>query len=240
MRITFTKYINISRLRRIMRVFIVIPAFNEEQALGTTLRGLKKEGYRNIIVVDDGSTDKTLSLAKKEGIIVLKHRINRGLGGALHTGIEAALRMDADAIVTFDADGQHDPKDVKRMIEPLRRGKADFVVGTRLKDPEGMPWMRRMGNWFFNVITWMLFGVWTTDSQSGLRAFTRSAAEKIELRTNRMEVSSEFIREVGKKKLTYAEVPIKAIYTDYSLRKGQSSLNGIRILRKLLWRKFVS
>ncbi|MFO8015515.1 MAG: glycosyltransferase family 2 protein [Candidatus Woesearchaeota archaeon] len=221
------------------RLFVVIPAYNEGGMIGKVVKGLRKEGYKRIIVVDDGSSDSTYDIAKKEGAIVYRHRINRGLGGALGTGIRAALDQGAGIIVTFDADGQHDPADIENVAEPVRRGKADFVIGSRLLNPEGMPLVRRVGNWGFNVITLILFGVWTTDSQSGLRAMSRKAAERIEIKTNRMEVSSELLTEVKRNRLRISEVPIKAIYTDYSVSKGQSSLNAFRILFKLIMKRIM-
>ncbi|MBN2457557.1 glycosyltransferase family 2 protein [Candidatus Woesearchaeota archaeon] len=218
---------------------IVMPAYNEEKVIGKTIASLKKHGYTKIIVIDDGSADRTRAVAEKAGAIVFSHPINRGLGGALGTGIAAALDSDAEIIVTFDSDGQHDPTDIKRLIRPILARKADVVIGSRLKNPKGMPVIRRIGNWGFNIITYMLFGVWTTDSQSGLRAFSRSAAEKIEIKTNRMEVSSEIIKEIGRTRLRFTEVPIRAIYTDYSKRHGQSSWNAFRILAKLVLRKLM-
>jgi hypothetical protein len=97
-----------------------------------------------------------------------------------------------------------------------------------------MPWYRVVGNLGLNVITYLLFGLWTSDSQSGMRAFCRSALEKIEIRNDRMEVSSEFIREIRRKQLRFSEVPIKAIYTEYSLAKGQSNWNAFNIIFRLL------
>lgn len=220
-------------------ISIIIPAYNEEKSLGKVISDLKKHGYPKIIVVDDGSKDRTYEIAKKAKVDVYRHFLNRGLGGALGTGIEAAIRKKAEYMVTFDADGQHDPKDIARVVKPLASGNADAVVGSRLINPEGMPLIRRIGNLGLNVITWALFGVWTTDSQSGLRAFTLKAAKRLQIKTNRMEVSSEIIKEIGRNRLKFAEVPIKAIYTDYSLEKGQSAWNGIRILLKLILKKMM-
>ena len=220
-------------------IFIVMPAYNEERTIAKVIKGLKNEGYNNIIVVDDGSTDSTYRIAKNENVIVYSHSINRGLGGALATGIKAAIENNADLIVTFDADGQHDPKEIRKVIEPLQRNQADFVIGSRLLDSKGMPLIRKIGNWGFNVITLILFGIWTTDSQSGLRAFSAGAARKIEIRTNRMEVSSEFFAEIRRNKLRFMEVAIKPIYTEYSLKKGQSSLNAFKILFKLILRRIM-
>ena len=222
-----------------MKTVIVVPAYNEARTIAEVLRGLKREGWRSIIVVDDGSSDSTASLAEKEGAIVLRHVLNRGLGGALRTGIEGALQEGADIVVTFDADGQHDPRAIARLIQPIRTGYADVVVGSRLLAARGMPWYRIAQNWVGNVLTWVLFGVWCSDSQSGLRALSRRAAQTIEIRTNRMEVSSEIIGEIGRHRLRLIEIPIKPIYTTYSLSKGQSLMTGLKTLARLLLRKVV-
>lgn len=223
----------------------VIPAYNEEKTLGGVIASLKEAGFDIIIVVDDCSKDNTYAVAKTiakktgaKGLIVLRHVINRGLGGALGTGIAAALKTDADVIVTVDADGQHLASDAVRVAKTVENG-SDFVIGSRLMDSRGMPFVRKVGNYGLNVTTYLLFGVWCTDTQSGLRGFSRNAASKIRIRTDRMEVSSEIIKEIGANNLKMTEIPIKPIYTDYSLQKGQSTWNGFRILAKLVWQKIV-
>ncbi len=221
------------------QTWIVIPAYNEGKTILNVLKSLEIAGYKNIIVVDDGSRDNTFEVAKKHAKVVVKHKLNRGLGGALGTGIQGALRMGAEYIVTFDADGQHDTKDIQKVLSPLKRREADAVIGSRMIDPEGMPLKRRISNRIANYVTYFLFGVWTTDSQSGLRGFNRKAAEHIRIRTNRMEVSSEIIREIGYHDLRFKEVPIKAIYTDYSLSKGQSFIVGIKTFAKLLMHRLI-
>jgi hypothetical protein len=143
----------------------------------------------------------------------------------------------ATIVVTLDADGQHEPQDIPRLIEPILAKKADVVIGSRLINPEGMPLDRRILNWAANLFTLILFGVWTTDSQSGLRALSRNALEQIEIRTSRMEVSSEIIAETGRLRLPFVEIPIRSIYTEYSRRKGQSNLNSVSVFAKLLIRR---
>lgn len=219
-------------------ICIVIPAYNESKVIESTLKGLKKKGYVNIIVVDDGSKDNTGDIAERFAR-VYRHMINRGLGAALGTGIQAALETNAKVIVTYDADGQHVPEMVEKVVEPIINGEADAVIGSRLINPKGMPIIRIIGNWLFNLITYVLYGVWTTDSQSGLRAFLREAAKKIRIKTNRMEVSSEFIKEIGRNELRFKEVPIRAIYTDYSKMKGQSNLNAFNITLKLFFKRLL-
>ena len=220
-------------------VFLVIPAYDEAESVGKVLESLKKAGFSRIIVVDDGSKDATAEVARSGGAITLSHVVNRGLGGALGTGIQAALRLDAEYIVTCDADGQHAPEDVEKVALSLSSGEADAVIGSRMLSPEGMPFYRKVGNFCLNIATFILFGVWVTDSQSGLRGFTASAAGKLDLEADRMEVSSEIIHEIRRNRLRFREVPIRAIYTDYSLAHGQSSLNAFNILFKLFMRKLL-
>jgi UDP-N-acetylglucosamine---dolichyl-phosphate N-acetylglucosaminyltransferase len=219
------------------RVIVIIPAYNEERTIVHVIRGLKQRGFTTLIVVDDGSSDRTGELAAREGAIRLRHLLNRGLGGALGTGISAALRLGAEAIVTFDADGQHDPDDIRRLLAPIDRGEAEVVIGSRMLDPRGMPYRRRLANWIANVVTYLFFGGWTTDSQSGLRAFSPRAATRMRIMTAGMEVSSEIIAETVRNHLTWTEVPVRAIYTDYSLSKGQSVTVGLQTLVKLLLAK---
>jgi glycosyltransferase involved in cell wall biosynthesis len=155
----------------------------------------------------------------------------------LGTGISAALRLGAEVIVTFDADGQHDPNDIMRLLEPIDVGEAEVVIGSRMLEPQGMPYRRRLANLLANVATYLLFGAWTTDSQSGLRAFSRRAAARMQIMTTGMEVSSEIIAETVRHRLQWREVPVKAIYTAYSLSKGQSFGVGLQTLLKLILAK---
>jgi glycosyltransferase involved in cell wall biosynthesis len=222
-------------------LFLIIPAFNEARVIRDTLRNLppRVAGVDSItvVVVDDGSSDATADEVLASGdprVVLLRHAINRGLGGALGTGLAYARQHKADFVVTYDADGQHAPEDIGNVVAPLVAGQADAVIGSRLLQPKGMPWYRVVGNWGLNVITFIIFGMWTTDSQSGLRGFTRPALDKIEVRMDRMEVSSEFIKEIRRCRLRYQEVPIRAIYSDYSLAKGQRSINGFNILIRLV------
>jgi glycosyltransferase involved in cell wall biosynthesis len=220
---------------------IVIPAYNEEATVAQVVREAIQVADR-VVVVDDGSRDRTSALASEAGAVVVRHAVNRGLGGALGTGLAAAVKLGADAVVTMDADGQHRAVDARRVFERLDKGDVDFVIGSRmLGGPEGgkMPIHRVMFNAVGNALTYLLFGVWVTDSQSGLRGLTRRAAETVDLRTNGMEVSSEFIKELREKRWSLAEISIPAIYTEYSLSKGQSLLVGVKTAAKLILRRFI-
>jgi len=218
-------------------VFIVVPAYNEAPTIRQVIRGLRQHGYRNIVVVDDGSEDDCGAQAREEGAIVLRHVINRGLGGALGTGLRAAAMLGAAIIVTFDGDGQHDPEDVRAVVGPIAAGEADLVIGSRIGGRPGMPWYRLLANHVANFVTRVIFGVRSSDSQSGLRAFSQAAGQRIRISSNGMEVSSEILAEAGRNGLRIAEVPVRAIYTDYSLSKGQSFRVGVRTAWKLLLAK---
>ncbi len=221
------------------KIFIVIPAFNEASVIQSVIREIKNAGYENIIVVDDGSTDKTHACATKLiGKNALRHKINRGKGAATKTGIEAAKLLDADIIVTLDGDGQHDPTDIKNLIAPIVKNRIDVALGTRLLNPKGMPWYKILHNKIGNFITWYLFGLWVTDSQSGFRAYSKKAAEKINTLGDRYEYESEVIREIYIHKLTFREIPIQVRYTKYSMGKvqKQSFFTGMKTAGKMLWR----
>ncbi|AXV40985.1 MAG: dolichyl-phosphate mannose synthase [Methanobacterium sp. BAmetb5] len=192
----------------------------------------------NLIVVDDGSTDNTYCVARgfvkryPSQVSLYRHPLNRGLGGALRTGIKAAIAHQADIIVTFDADGQHHSQDIIPLCLPLINGAADVVIGKR--NFQEMPFRKKFGNVVMNIITLLFYGRDVEDSQSGLRAFSNEAAGSMELHSRDYGISSEIIGEVQRKKLRLVEVPITTIYTDYSLSKGTNTSVGLKILAKLI------
>lgn len=216
-------------------ITIIVPAYNEEETILQVLEELKDRDY-NVIVVDDGSTDSTPYLLQRfrddNKIHVYRHVINRGLGAALKTGIKAALSRGSSYIITFDADGQHDPDDIERVCKPLIDNKADVVIGKR--NFSEMPLSRNIGNFLMNIITLIFYGIWVSDSQSGLRAFTRKAASKIKINDRGYGVSSEVISEIKRRGLRLKEAPIKTIYTPETISKGTNLSVGIRILVKLI------
>jgi len=256
-------------------VVVIIPAYDEDKTVGEVVRRIRalqvmpvtpsilskagtsylptgQAGKLQVLVVDDGSSDQTAEAAREAGALVLSHLINRGLGAALATGLAGALSLAADVIVTLDADGQHDPAEIQKLIEPIIKGEVDVVIGSRFLSSSHyssplagearrggvVPRSRRLANYCGNLFTYLLFGIHVTDSQSGFRAFSAEAARKIKIRTNTMEVSSEIIREIKLRNLKLKEVPITPIYTEYSLSKGQGFLKGLETLWKLIVLKF--
>lgn len=218
-------------------IFVVVPAYNEEKTVSQVIEGIAKEGY-NVVLVNDGSKDDTLNLAiesKKKypnQIFIVSHVINRGLGAALKTGMETAIRKGAKYILTFDADGQHAIEDIAKVVKPLQEGKADACIGARpLKD---MPISKSFANFVMNFLTLIFYGRNVRDSQSGLRAFTADAASKINIVSSGYAVSSEFIKEISDKKFRLEEVTITTIYTPETQHKGTDAIVGIKILFKMI------
>lgn len=218
-------------------IIAVIPAYNESERVGTVIRAIKKESIiSHVIVVDDGSQDDTSRAANVFGAKIIRHSKNRGLGATLETGFRAARAFNPDGVVTIDADGQHDVSEIGKLIRPILDGSADVVIGSRTVGGGGMPILRRIAVFFGNVLTWVLFGVWSTDTQSGYRAFSKRALSVLRLRSQRMEVSSEIFQKIRRHDLRFVEVPIRPIYTEYSMAKGQKLSNSLHVTWKLLLR----
>lgn len=222
------------------KIYIVLPAFREEKAIEKVIKDVKAEGYNNIIVVDDGSSDKTYQKAKNSGVITLRHPVNRGKGAATQTGIDAAVLLGADYIVTMDSDGQHNPKEIKDLLDPLFNNEADVVIGSRMLNHKEMPKSRRIMNIVANIVTYIFFGVYVSDSQSGFRAYTRDALKDVKTKLDRYEFESEMLGQV--KNTRIEEVPIEVIYTEHSYNKykgiknfsAQGFLNGISMVVRMI------
>lgn len=223
-----------------MKTYIVVAAYNEQKAIIGVVKDLKSHSYKNIIVVDDCSADKTLEVIKKLKVDVLHHQINRGQGAALRTGTTYALQKGANIIVHFDADGQMQAFDIKNMIKPIINHEADIVLGSRfLEKGENIPIIRKLVLKAGILVNILMGAVKTTDSQCGFRAMSRRAAEKIEITQDRMAHASEILEEVKRKKLKFKEVPVTIKYTKYSLYKGQSTSNAVKIFLRLLFNKLI-
>lgn len=222
------------------RIFVVIPAYNEEKSIASVLQGLQKQEYANIIVIDDCSKDATSHIAEEHGAMVLRHRINLGQGAALKTGIDCALEQGADIIITFDADGQHCPEDIPALVRPIEEGNADITLGSRfLNGKSNVPFMKRLVLKAGILFTWACSRIKLTDTHNGLRAMSRKAAKTIQLHENRMAHASEIIDEIHRRRIRYEEVPVTIQYTKYSMKKGQSAFNAFEIAFQMILRKLM-
>jgi glycosyltransferase involved in cell wall biosynthesis len=211
-------------------LWLVIPGFNEDRMIAQTLTSVRA-WLPNVVVVDDGSSDRTADVAASAGAHVLRHVVNLGQGAALATGIRYALLRGAEFIVTYDADGQHRPEDIDTLLDMQRKSGADVVLGSRfLGRSENMPFNRRCLLKAAAAYTRAMTGLKLTDAHNGLRLFTRAAAEQMRIRQNRMAHASEMIEWLGSSGLRITECPVTIVYTDYSLAKGQSFFSSFNIL----------
>jgi len=218
-------------------ICVVIPVYNEESVIPEVVEELRQAGTFTVIVVDDGSSDNSFATAKELGVVAVRHKINRGKGAAVKTGIEVAKRLDADIVVTMDGDGQHDPVDIAVLVDPIVKDGCDVVLGSRLMDHEGMPVIKIIANKIGNVFTWLFYGIFVSDSQSGFRAFSKYATQVIDTRADKYEYDSKVIREMKNNRLQFVEVPIQVRYTEYSMGKKhkQGFVNGLKTLGRMIW-----
>ncbi len=195
-----------------MQTIIGIPVYNEEKNIASVIVKLKKLGY-DIIICNDGSTDLTEEIAEKMGVIVVNHPKNLGYGAGIRSIFLKAKELDIDILVTFDGDGQHRTEDISKIIEPILKGEADIVIGSRfLNDDSTVPDYRRIGiktiTGLINVVTKKKI----TDSQSGFRAYNKKAIQEITPSDYGMGVSTEILIKADKKSLKITEVPIIILY----------------------------
>ena len=219
------------------RVFVVIAAYNEAPVIASVVAGVRRTSYQ-VVLVDDGSIDETGEIAARAGAFVVTHPVNLGQGAALQTGIDFALAQGADAIVTFDADGQHRAADIPKLIEALWATKADYALGSRfLGGAVNLPRKRRLMLAAATCFTKLTTGLALTDTHNGLRAMTRRGASHIKIKQNRMAHASEILHQIAQSGLAYVEVPVTIEYTDYSLAKGQRLSETVTIMIDLFARR---
>ena len=214
--------------------WLIIPCFNEGAVIGDVIRNARLV-FPNIVAVNDGSTDDSAAQIQAAGAHLVNHPVNLGQGAALQTGVEyARTQPGAKFFVTFDADGQHQVKDVVDMLARLRSEDLDIVVGTRFGRPrtpdDQVPLIKRV------VLKTVVFlspktrKLGLTDAHNGLRAFNRKVAGELNIRMNGMSHASEFVTQMVEHGWRVAEQPVEILYTEYSMSKGQSLINGVNIL----------
>ena len=223
-------------------IFIVVPVFNDSTTIVGVIKELQQEGFNNIIVVDDGSEDGVGELLKDLNIYFIRHMINLGQGAALQTGFEYARKFNADVVVTFDADGQHDARNINPMIEIMFADDIDVVLGSRFlnKRHTSMRVRRKFMLKMARYVNLVFSGMLLSDAHNGLRVLNRKAVELICITENRMAHASEILFEIRKHKLAFKEAGVDIRYTPYSENKGQSGWNSIRILLDIIIYKTIS
>lgn len=212
-----------------MKVFVIVPLFNEERHIASVISGILKENL-SLVIVDDGSSDKSLNIVRKiaehngNKLSVLEHEVNLGKGAAMKTGADFALSKGADWLIFMDSDGQHSASDLQHFLKVIKEGKYEVIFGSRNLS-YGVPLVRYLGNKVASVFVAVLFGVYVSDSICGFRAMSVRAYKKLRWESTGYGVETEMIARVGKKKIGFSEVPVETIYHD--------SVKGVTILDAL-------
>ena len=191
-----------------------MPMYNEEETIGTVVTMAQK--YADLIVcVDDGSSDSSARIAESCGAVVVRHRVNRGYGGALKSLFMKAKQLQADALVVLDSDGQHDASDIPKLLKPILEENKDFVIGSRFIEGGGgtdMPAYRRLGIKVITAASNLSRDTSIKDTQSGFRAFSKRALDMLRFDREGMELSLEMLEDAHDKKLKITEVPTLVRY----------------------------
>lgn len=214
--------------------WLIIPCFNEGSVIGDVITNARAS-FPNIVAVNDGSADNSAAAIHAAGAHLVNHPVNLGQGAAIQTGVEyARAQPGAKIFVTFDADGQHQVKDVVAMVERLRAEPVDIIVGTRFGRPRSeddqVPLIKRIVLKTVVALSPRTRRLGLTDAHNGLRVFNRTVAEQLNLRMNGMSHASEFVRLMDDHSWRVSEQPVDILYTEYSMSKGQSLFNGVNIL----------
>jgi glycosyltransferase involved in cell wall biosynthesis len=221
--------------------WLVVPVHNEATVIAEVI-GMAVKVFPNVVCVDDGSTDDSATRIRTTGAHLVRHPVNLGQGAALQTGVEyARAQPGARCFVTYDADGQHRIEDVLAMLCRLRTDEADIVLGSRFLRPESVevPWLRGRVLRAAALLSPQSRRLHLTDAHNGLRVFNRRVADALELTCGGMAHAAEFVGLIDAHGWRAVEEPVHIIYTEYSLAKGQSLVNGVNILTETAFRRRV-
>jgi glycosyltransferase involved in cell wall biosynthesis len=221
-----------------VKTVAVIPAYNDESSIAKVILQTKRYVDR-VIVCDDGSTDMTAEIAEHLGADVVRHEKNLGYGAAVQSLFARARELNADVMVTLDGDGQHDPREIPVLVEPVLEGKADVVAGSRfLGDAEKrntLPRYRRLGIKAITRLTRAASNLALSDAQCGFRAYGRKALEGLSPFENGMGISVEVLMKAKKQGLTVVEVPIGCNYRGLEKTSTQGPLrHGVSVVMSIV------
>ncbi|OQX85819.1 MAG: hypothetical protein B6D55_06935 [Candidatus Omnitrophica bacterium 4484_70.2] len=214
------------------KIWVVIPAYNEEKTIGAILDDLKRKDI-SVLVIDDGSQDSTAEVVKEKGVPLIRNEKNLGKGLALKKGFDYLFKNeDFDYVVTMDADRQHSPEDLDKFLEAAENNE-DFVVGNRMQNPEGMPKIRVFTN---KLMSWLISKIAKQripDTQCGFRLIKRKVLEKLNIETNKFQIESEIIIKAARLGILIKSIPIRSIYYEKALSKIHPLLDTLRFIRFL-------
>lgn len=192
---------------------VIVPAYREEKRIGDVVRGILRH-CPSVLVIDDGSDDRTAEEARLAGAEVIRHQENRGKGAALNTGFERARQMGCEFVITVDGDGQHDPSDLPAFIDAYRRTGTPVLVGNRMDRTETMPWNRLLTNRFMSWLLSRKMGQYVPDTQCGYRLLRTDVLPQMPTASQRFAAESEVLLQLSERGVTIGSVPIKVIYRD--------------------------
>lgn len=217
-----------------MSVCVVIPSYNVARTIGSLVVQLRAMGHA-VVVVDDGSTDRTAEVARAGGAEVLSHAANAGKGRSVRDGFAWAVARGHELLVSMDGDGQHLPADLPRLVEALRDDHVGVVVGNRMRNLRNMPWVRRVTNWLMSRGISRLCGQWVPDSQCGYRAIRCATLDRLALTSDRYEIESELLIKASRAGFRIVSVPITTIYRNErsQIRPLVDTIRFFRFLRTL-------
>lgn len=218
-------------------IAVIVPSYNEGRRIESIVSQILSKGFKNIIVVDDGSVDYSIDPLKKFDIVILTHLVNRGAGAATETGLMYCREiLHPEAVVMIDADTQHDVDDIENLLEEHFKQNADITIGNRfMQDSESIPAKNIIFNKLANIVTSIFAGKRVYDSQSGFKVFNRKAIYGLVLEQDRYEHCSEIFIKAADLKFKVIDVPIKVYYPLEIKDKGQHFFNGIRTFSNLLY-----
>lgn len=225
-----------------LKIICVIPAFNEEKTLAKVLESIQGM-FSEVIVVDDGSADRTHEIAKEQNVIALRHPLNRGQGASLETGDELARELKADVVLHFDADGQFLANEIKEMLAPIIKKESDVVFGSRfLGKKSNMPLFKTVILFPIARLVNLFLGIRTSDPQSGFRALNKKALSLIRIQNDGSAHCSEILYKASHLDLRIKEIPITVVYNEFGqgLFGGKGSgKGGVRIIKDLIIQKII-
>ena len=211
-----------------MRVVTLIPAYNEERNIASVIEKARK--YTDVVlVVDDGSQDRTKEVAETAGAVVISYPENKGKAEAMRVGFKECIRNNSNVVVVLDADGQHDPDEIPQFLEKINEG-FDIVVGARQFDRSVMPKIRIFANSFSSWVTSLVCRTKILDSQSGYRAIRVSVIQKIPLTSQRYQIETEMLIKAAKCNFKIAFIPIKTIYRKEAKSKVNQIIDPLKFL----------
>jgi glycosyltransferase involved in cell wall biosynthesis len=219
----------------------LIPAYNARETIAAVVSGTKRH-VKYVLVVDDGSEDGTDSRAAEAGAVVIRHLNNRGKGEALKTGFRFLVARGFEAVLTLDADAQHNPDDIPALVSRFQEGAAGIVIGTRMADRAKIPRYRLIPNLVGNFFLSRASGQSIVDSQCGMRIYAARVLREVVVSSSRFDTEAEFLIKAGRLGFTFSFVPISTIY-----RQGAQShfipvkdtyLISLVYLKSLFWKKY--